>query len=307
MKTVGPYVDFLRFKFDHFFNGDDIGAGGAPQGPVNLSADKAREYVGARKAGSFTLLDVRQDWEYEELRIPGATHIPLPELSERVGELDKTKPVLTYCKAGGRSSAAANILSGQGFSPVYSLDGGILAWTGAAAVGPKSSGLSLLGDHASVKEILLAAYGMELMLGQYYADMAGKMADEETAKTFRKLAGFEEKHKNRVFALYKRHGDPAAGREDLEKHVSPGTLEGGLTGDEYLENVGGDPEAAAEVLELAMGIEAQALDLYARFAEKSEVAESRAILLELAEEEKRHLKALGALMNKLGQNPRDLM
>jgi len=307
MKTVGPYVDLLRFKFGHFFNGHDEEAGGAPQGPVNMSASEARKYIGSHKKTDFTLLDVRQDWEYEELRIPGATHIPLPELSEKAGELDKSKPVLVYCKSGGRSSAAANALFGRGFYQIFNLDGGIMAWTGAGAVGPKSRGLSLVSADASPKEILLAAYGMELMLGQYYEDMAGKMADEETAATFRKLAGFEEKHKNRVFSLYKRHGDPDAAREDLEKHVATGTLEGGLSADEYLENLGGDPEAAVEVLELAMGIEAQALDLYARFAEKSEVAESRGVLMELAEEEKRHLKALGSLMDKLGQNPRDLV
>ena len=307
MKTIGSYVDFLRFKFDHFFDGDDAASGGAPQGPGNMSADEARKFIRDHKEGSFTLLDVRQDWEYEELRIPGATHIPLPELSERLGELDKSKPVVAYCKVGGRSSAAAKVLSTKGFSPVFSIDGGIMAWTGAAAAGPKSRGLSLLRGDETPKDVLLAAYGMELLLGRYYLEMAGKMADAETGETFRKLAGFEERHKNRVFSLYKRHGDATATREELEKHVSAGTLEGGMSGDEYLENVGGDPEAAAEVLDLAMSIEAQALDLYARLAEKSEVAESRGILLELSEEEKRHLKALGALMNKLGQNPRDLI
>ena len=48
------------------------------------------------KEGSYTLLDVRQPGEYERERIPGAKLIPLPELTDRLDELDPDKPVLTY-------------------------------------------------------------------------------------------------------------------------------------------------------------------------------------------------------------------
>jgi len=48
------------------------------------------------KEGSYTLLDVRQPGEYVSGRIPGATLIPLPELSDRLGELDPQKPVIAY-------------------------------------------------------------------------------------------------------------------------------------------------------------------------------------------------------------------
>ncbi|MBW1643029.1 MAG: sulfurtransferase, partial [Deltaproteobacteria bacterium] len=44
----------------------------------------------------YTLLDVRQEGEYEQSRIPGATLIPLPELMDRLDELDPEKPVITY-------------------------------------------------------------------------------------------------------------------------------------------------------------------------------------------------------------------
>ena len=80
------------------------------------------------RLGSRTLLDVRQDFEYAEGHLPGAKHIPLPELSERLGELDKHLPLLTYCHSGKRSLAAANLLEGQGFRELMSLKGGIMAW-----------------------------------------------------------------------------------------------------------------------------------------------------------------------------------
>ncbi len=302
MKKLGPYVDFLRFKFDRFFESEGE-SGGAPRGPVDMTVDEVRQYIARRKNEDFTLLDVRQDWEYEELRIPGAAHIPLPELADRAGELDKEKPVLTYCKSGGRSSAAAKLLSGQGFPTVYNMLGGMMAWTGAAAVGEAAKGFDILRGDESPKGVLRAAYGMELLLGRYYADMAGKAQDEETAATFRRLSGFEEKHKARVFKLLQRH-DPGASMEELDRLAGEGAredgLEGGMSGEEYLENLGGAPEDAAEALELAMNIEAQALDLYARLAARDEAAESRETLLLLSEEEKRHLKALGALMDRLG-------
>jgi rhodanese-related sulfurtransferase len=49
-----------------------------------------------RKEGSYTLLDVRQPGEYEKERIPGANLIPLPELSDRLGEIDHERPIITY-------------------------------------------------------------------------------------------------------------------------------------------------------------------------------------------------------------------
>ena len=47
-------------------------------------------------ADAITILDVRQPNEYKQAHIPGATLIPLPELGDRLGEIDSEKPVLVY-------------------------------------------------------------------------------------------------------------------------------------------------------------------------------------------------------------------
>ncbi|MEJ2588769.1 MAG: rhodanese-like domain-containing protein [Deltaproteobacteria bacterium] len=60
--------------------------------PVNGDTPKPR----IRREGSFTLLDVRQPREYEKYRLPGAKLIPLPELSDRSGELQRDKPIIAY-------------------------------------------------------------------------------------------------------------------------------------------------------------------------------------------------------------------
>ena len=62
----------------------------------NMDAEEARTYMAGHKEGTYTLLDVRQPAEYGSSRIPGATLIPLPQLSDRLGELDPEKPVITY-------------------------------------------------------------------------------------------------------------------------------------------------------------------------------------------------------------------
>ena len=62
----------------------------------SMDTEEARTYIGNHKEGTYTLLDVRQPGEYEKARIPGAKLIPLPQLSNRLGELDREKPILVY-------------------------------------------------------------------------------------------------------------------------------------------------------------------------------------------------------------------
>lgn len=73
------------------------------------------------------LVDVRYDKEWREGHIEGAVHIPEDDIEDRLDELDRSRPVITVCRAGTRSDEAAEWLRGQGFD-AQSLDGGMLAW-----------------------------------------------------------------------------------------------------------------------------------------------------------------------------------
>jgi sulfur-carrier protein adenylyltransferase/sulfurtransferase len=75
------------------------------------------------------ILDVREPWEYELARIPGAVLIPLGELGARLGELDPTRPVALYCHHGVRSLHALRFLRSAGFTEVAHLAGGINAYS----------------------------------------------------------------------------------------------------------------------------------------------------------------------------------
>ncbi len=72
------------------------------------------------------LLDVRGPSEIEKVKVKGAVNIPLGQLRKRVGELDKSKPVIAFCKISLRGYEAALILKKAGFKDVKVLDGGLL-------------------------------------------------------------------------------------------------------------------------------------------------------------------------------------
>ena len=71
-----------------------------------------------REGDDFTLLDVRQIDEVKQGRLEGSTHIFLGELVERLDEIDRDKPVVTFCGSGQRAIIAASILKGHGFEQV---------------------------------------------------------------------------------------------------------------------------------------------------------------------------------------------
>lgn len=75
------------------------------------------------------ILDVREPWEYDLARLPGARLIPLGQLAHRAGELDPWRPVAAYCHHGVRSRYALAILRDLGFEDVAHLAGGIDAYS----------------------------------------------------------------------------------------------------------------------------------------------------------------------------------
>jgi rhodanese-related sulfurtransferase len=91
----------------------------------------------ARLSSGARLVDVRNPDEWEEARVDGGVLIPLPELSERLGELPDGDLVV-ICKSGGRSAKACEILTAAGRNAT-NVAGGTIAWVdsgGSVASGP---------------------------------------------------------------------------------------------------------------------------------------------------------------------------
>ena len=76
-----------------------------------------------------SVLDVREDVEWAHGHIDGAVHIPLSQLTTRVGDLPEGQ-LLVVCKIGGRSAQATMYLTAQGYQAV-NLDGGMIDWASA--------------------------------------------------------------------------------------------------------------------------------------------------------------------------------
>lgn len=73
-------------------------------------------------------VDVREPDEVAQGTLPGTVNIPLGTLPDRMSELDSTRRVVVLCRSGGRSTQAAEFLTGAGFDDVVNLAGGMLAW-----------------------------------------------------------------------------------------------------------------------------------------------------------------------------------
>ena len=75
----------------------------------------------------FQLIDVRETFEYEMSNLNGL-NIPLAGLLLEADQISKDKPVIMQCRSGARSAAAVNQLEQLGYTNLYNLKGGILAW-----------------------------------------------------------------------------------------------------------------------------------------------------------------------------------
>lgn len=81
------------------------------------------------KGEKINIIDVREDEEVATGIIPGAKHIPLGQIPERLEELDKNEHYYMVCRSGGRSGNACKFLIQQGYR-VTNMVGGMLEWKG---------------------------------------------------------------------------------------------------------------------------------------------------------------------------------
>jgi rubrerythrin len=197
---------------------------------------------------------------------------------------------------GGRSRAAAQYLAGQGFSEVYNLKGGIAAWQGLKAFGPAETGMITLKGNEPPQEVIVIAYGMEQGLADFYSKVSAMTQDRKVGELLEKLIAIEEKHQAKLFALYQALEPATQERELFEETIVSDVMEGGFTGEEFLEQNKPLLDSVENLISLAMMLEAQALDLYTRYAQKVGDPQSRSVLYGIAEEEKGHLATLGTLM-----------
>lgn len=93
--------------------------------PLNIDVQTAAALM---DRDDVVLIDVREQYEYDESHIPGVTLIPMSEIQTRVSEIPTDKTVVLTCRSGNRSSQIFNWLEEGGYDNIHNMKGGILAW-----------------------------------------------------------------------------------------------------------------------------------------------------------------------------------
>lgn len=96
----------------------------------NAQLVTAEEMKSILELEDVQLVDVRTPKEFNELRIANAQNIDFrsPTFEQDIAKLDKSKPVVLYCKSGKRSAKCSKKLQEAGFEKIYELEGGISKW-----------------------------------------------------------------------------------------------------------------------------------------------------------------------------------
>jgi rhodanese-related sulfurtransferase len=139
----------FRFILPFFLAATLIACNSEAQEKISLAP---KEFETSLNKQEVQILDVRTFTEYQSGHLKNsllADWTNPAEFKERVAHLDKTKPVYTYCLSGVRSGQAAEWMQKNGFTSVFNLQGGIVAW--------KKADLPLEGQQ-DVKQITLEQY-----------------------------------------------------------------------------------------------------------------------------------------------------
>ena len=95
----------------------------------NVTVEEARKLIAQNP--TLKIVDVRLDTEFNESHIPGAINVCVCDPDNLLRDLSPNDEILVYCRSGLRSSAALEFLNEHGYSKVYNMVGGIVAWKNA--------------------------------------------------------------------------------------------------------------------------------------------------------------------------------
>lgn len=94
----------------------------------SLATTSAQETAHRMQQGRIHILDVRDEYEWHEKHIPGATHCYVGHLEDQLPLLPKDSDIVVHCNVGHRSGVAASILKRHGYTRIHNMLGGITAW-----------------------------------------------------------------------------------------------------------------------------------------------------------------------------------
>lgn len=177
------------------------------------------------------------------------------------------------------------------------MEGGIQAWQGLTAEGTPEGGVAYFLAGQSAADMAALAWTLEENTRQFYMSLAGMRPDTEEAILFKTLAQAEEHHEETLAAIHTDLSSDPVKRffQAQDKRI----LEGGMDMETALNWAEGS--AVEQMLELAIGLEANAYDRYLKMVDVSENEDAKEVFRIIAKEEKEHLHWLAALMDQQHQ------
>jgi len=268
---------------------------------IDIFPDELEEFRSKTRERDYLLIDVRQPGEFAETHIPGAQLIPLPEIEDRMAELDGQKNLILYCRTGGRSAVAAALIKDAGprQGVLYNLVGGIAGWEGKGL--KDIPHLELFPRDMALNQTLYRAMNMEKGAWLFYKDLSLEYEGTELGEMIRELGGMEEVHARSIFTYWmKNRPAPASDSfEEIFERLDGRIMEGGKPISAWMARLGKDPEdRMLRLLELACEIEYYAYDLYRGLAKRDRDAEAVQTYLLLAEQEKAHVRVITKALNR---------
>lgn len=119
-------------RVDGYFGTDVLERWTAGGGRVaRLESTEVPQLAEQLQADTVQVLDVRSAAEYDAGHIPGARHVPLGDLPQRMDALSRARPTVVHCQTGARAAIGASLLDARGFPRVRTLRGGFAAWRAA--------------------------------------------------------------------------------------------------------------------------------------------------------------------------------
>lgn len=265
------------------------------KGVVNITPDQLRAYMQEHPERDYVLIDVRQPEEYEAQHIPGAKLVPLMELETRVSDVEGSPEThkIFLCRSGGRSARAAGFFAERrGVMNVFNVAGGMMGWNGATV--PEFPNLKAFDGKGTIAEVLMQAMDLEKGADRLYSSLLEHFEGTPQHETISLLSKSEEAHGRAVYGALRKLGQGELDDFDaVYDRLQGDILEGGFD----VEAIVNAARAAASqgsisLLELAVELELRAYDVYRALAHRADDADLRETFLDLAEQEKRHARAL---------------
>ena len=175
--------------------------------------------------------------------------------------------------------------------------GGINAWNGLVAEGAYEAGLAYFSRAAGAGELISLSWSLEEGNRAFYEGIAREAEEEQDAEIFRSLVLAEERHKETLRGLHARIAGEQEALTPPAGWEAGGMMEGGIPVGEALAWARG--KMPREVVELAVAMEANALDRYIKMGRSVGDEPSREVFLSLAAEEKAHLGRMTSLLDRL--------